>query len=67
MARLALICAVDFDCHHGNGTEELLRDDPDYFFASIHAVGEHFYPGTGKASSTAPNVLSTTFHACNFF
>lgn len=49
---------MDFDCHHGNGTEELLRDNPDYFFASIHAVGEHFYPGTGNACS-APNVLST--------
>src|SRR5690606_13147734 len=36
---------VDFDVHHGNGTEEILRDDPRVMMASIF---QHpFYPYSG--------------------
>lgn len=41
-------CAViDWDIHHGNGTEELMRGDKDAFFASIHLFTGLFFPGTG--------------------
>lgn len=44
------IAVLDWDIHHGNGTEELLKDDPDAFFASIHLYSSgSFFPGTGKS------------------
>jgi acetoin utilization deacetylase AcuC-like enzyme len=42
---------VDWDVHHGNGTEAAFRERADVFFASIHQ-GPGFYPGTGAASDT---------------
>ena len=42
-ARRVLI--VDWDVHHGNGTNEIFHADPDVAFASIHQ--SPFYPGTG--------------------
>jgi acetoin utilization deacetylase AcuC-like enzyme len=36
---------VDFDVHHGNGTEDLLRDDARVLFISTHEMP--LYPGTG--------------------
>jgi acetoin utilization deacetylase AcuC-like enzyme len=39
------IAIVDFDVHHGNGTEEIFRSDPSVFFSSTF---QHpFYPGSG--------------------
>jgi acetoin utilization deacetylase AcuC-like enzyme len=44
------VAVLDWDIHHGNGTEELLKGDPDAFFASIHLYSAgHYFPGTGKA------------------
>lgn len=40
------IAVVDFDVHHGNGTEELLQGKENFLFISIH-VGD-IYPETGK-------------------
>ncbi len=41
------VAVLDFDVHHGNGTEDILRDVPGVFFASVH---QHpCYPGTGTA------------------
>ena len=39
---------VDWDVHHGNGTNEIFRDDPSVLFVSIHE--SPLYPGTGPAS-----------------
>ncbi|HTR86089.1 MAG TPA: histone deacetylase family protein [Reyranella sp.] len=44
LKRLAI---VDFDVHHGNGTQAIAETDPDLFFASTHQYP--FYPGTGSA------------------
>ncbi|MFZ5496415.1 MAG: histone deacetylase family protein [Verrucomicrobiota bacterium] len=45
----ARVAVWDFDAHHGNGTEDILRDRPGLFFASVH---QHpGYPGTGTASA----------------
>eukprot|EP00262_Sarcandra_glabra_P006892 TRINITY_DN19456_c0_g1_i1.p1 TRINITY_DN19456_c0_g1~~TRINITY_DN19456_c0_g1_i1.p1 ORF type:complete len:444 (-),score=72.67 TRINITY_DN19456_c0_g1_i1:184-1515(-) len=43
---LKQILIIDFDVHHGNGTNDAFYDDPDIFFISTHQDGS--YPGTGK-------------------
>ncbi len=45
--RLAKILIVDFDVHHGNGTQDIFYDDPNVFYFSIHR--SPFYPGSGNA------------------
>lgn len=47
-AGLERVAVVDFDVHHGNGTQHLFEEDPSVFFASIHQMP--LYPGTGAAS-----------------
>ena len=43
------IALLDIDVHHGDGTEELLRDRDDVLFCSLHQAP--LYPGTGLKSS----------------
>ncbi|KAK4477793.1 hypothetical protein RD792_017055, partial [Penstemon davidsonii] len=43
---LKRVFIIDFDVHHGNGTNDAFYDDPDVFFLSTHQDGS--YPGTGK-------------------
>ena len=40
------VAIVDWDVHHGNGTEEIFRGDPSVLFVSLHEWP--FYPGTGR-------------------
>jgi acetoin utilization deacetylase AcuC-like enzyme len=47
---LARVAAIDFDVHHGNGTQARFADDPTLFYASTHQ--SPLYPGTGAASET---------------
>src|SRR5207237_407175 len=42
--RLAI---VDFDVHHGNGTQACLEDDPSVLFISMHQHPRTCYPGSG--------------------
>jgi acetoin utilization deacetylase AcuC-like enzyme len=42
------IAVIDFDVHHGNGTEAFFRSDPDLFYGSTHQWP--LYPGTGERS-----------------
>jgi acetoin utilization deacetylase AcuC-like enzyme len=44
------ILIVDFDVHHGNGTQEVFYDDPRVGFVSVHRYP--FYPGTGAEDET---------------
>jgi acetoin utilization deacetylase AcuC-like enzyme len=55
---LSRIAVVDFDVHHGNGTQHILERDPDFFYASSHQYP--CYPGTGAAHETgaAHNVVN---------
>ena len=39
---------VDFDVHHGNGTQHIFEDDPTLFYYSIHQHPSFAYPGTGR-------------------
>ena len=42
------VAVVDFDVHHGNGTQDIYWSDKDLFFASTHQMP--LYPGTGAES-----------------
>jgi len=44
------ILVVDWDVHHGNGTQNEFYDDPRVLFASLHQYP--FYPGTGAVEET---------------
>ena len=39
---------VDFDVHHGNGTQHIFEQDPTVFYYSIHQHPTFAYPGTGR-------------------
>jgi acetoin utilization deacetylase AcuC-like enzyme len=41
------VAVVDFDVHHGNGTQAVFREDPSVLFISIHQDPRTCYPGTG--------------------
>lgn len=45
--RLDRVAIVDFDVHHGNGTQAIFRHDPRVLYASSHQMP--LYPGTGTA------------------
>jgi len=49
---LARVLIVDWDVHHGNGTQDVFYDNPAVHFLSIHRYGGGFYPGTGAADET---------------
>ena len=42
------VAVWDFDAHHGNGTDDILRDRPNLLFVSVHQYPG--YPGTGTTS-----------------
>jgi acetoin utilization deacetylase AcuC-like enzyme len=44
------VAVLDFDVHHGNGTQAVAWNDSDFFFGSSHQYP--FYPGTGALSET---------------
>ena len=54
---LQRIAVIDFDVHHGNGTQAVFEGDPDLFFASVHQWP--FYPGTG-AEGRHDNIVNAT-------
>ena len=47
---LERVAVVDFDVHHGNGTQDLLWDEPRTLFVSSHQMP--LYPGTGAPHET---------------
>jgi acetoin utilization deacetylase AcuC-like enzyme len=48
--KLPKVLIVDWDVHHGNGTQAAFYDDPSVFYFSTHQ--SPFYPGTGSAGET---------------
>ncbi len=59
---LARVAIVDWDAHHGNGTQEIFWNDPSVFYASTHEYPA--YPGTGQASEVGQgNILNCPLHA----
>ena len=50
------VAIVDWDVHHGNGTQDIVADDPTIFFASLHQWP--LYPGTGGADEQSETLLN---------
>jgi len=48
--RAKRVVIVDWDIHHGNGSQDMTYNDPDILYISIHRYGPKFFPGTGRAS-----------------
>jgi acetoin utilization deacetylase AcuC-like enzyme len=55
------VAIVDWDVHHGNGTEDIVLEDPSLFLASLHQWP--FYPGTGGPGEQYDNVLNVPLPA----
>lgn len=52
------VAILDWDVHHGNGTEDSFEDEPDVLYVSLH---QHpFYPGTGWLSSVGTGTSAGT-------
>jgi acetoin utilization deacetylase AcuC-like enzyme len=57
------LAVMDFDVHHGNGTQEIFQNDANLFYASTHQAP--FYPGTGAMHETgiSGNVINAALQA----
>jgi acetoin utilization deacetylase AcuC-like enzyme len=55
------VAILDWDVHHGNGTEDIFRDDLSVFYVSIHQWP--LYPGTGGPSEQYEGVLNVPLPA----
>ena len=53
---LKKVAILDFDVHHGNGTENIFADQPDVLFCSTFQHPFYPFSGTGE---TAPNIINT--------
>ncbi len=58
---LERVAIVDWDVHHGNGTEDIVREDPTILFASLHQWP--FYPGTGGPHDQGETLLNVPLPA----
>jgi acetoin utilization deacetylase AcuC-like enzyme len=58
---LERVAIVDFDVHHGNGTESLFADDPSVLTVSLHQWP--FWPGSGGPGSSADGRLNLPLSA----
>ncbi len=55
------VAIVDWDVHHGNGTDAIFRGDDTVFFVSLHQWP--FYPGTGGPDDQAETTLNIPLRA----
>ncbi|WP_373505763.1 histone deacetylase family protein [Aestuariivirga sp.] len=56
------VAVVDFDVHHGNGTQDIFWSEPDLFYGSTHQMP--LYPGTGAVQETgAGNIFNAPLRA----
>jgi acetoin utilization deacetylase AcuC-like enzyme len=55
------VAIVDWDVHHGNGTEEIFRGDDSVLFVSLHQWP--FYPGTGGPDDQAETTINVPLAA----
>jgi len=58
---LERVAIVDWDVHHGNGTEAIFEDDPSVLFVSMHQWP--FYPGTGGPDDQGETTLNVPLSA----
>jgi acetoin utilization deacetylase AcuC-like enzyme len=55
------VAIVDWDVHHGNGTQDIFFDDPSVFFVSLHQWP--FYPGSGGPDEQGETLLNVPLPA----
>jgi acetoin utilization deacetylase AcuC-like enzyme len=55
------VAIVDFDVHHGNGTQALVQGDPSILYVSLHQWP--FYPGTGGPEEQGETLLNIPLNA----
>jgi acetoin utilization deacetylase AcuC-like enzyme len=55
------IAIVDFDVHHGNGTQDIFWDDDTVFYASLHQFG--IFPGSGGPQEQAETTVNVPLAA----
>jgi acetoin utilization deacetylase AcuC-like enzyme len=53
---VARVAIIDYDVHHGNGTQDIFYSDPSVLFCSTHAAP--FYPGTGAVGEMGDRALA---------
>jgi acetoin utilization deacetylase AcuC-like enzyme len=58
---LERVAILDWDVHHGNGTEAIVRGDDSILFVSLHQWP--FYPGTGGPGTTSGNIVNVPLAA----
>jgi len=49
---LERVAIIDWDVHHGNGTQRMFEEDPRVFYLSLHQDPHTCYPGTGHKTET---------------
>lgn len=57
----ARVCVLDYDAHHGNGTQDIFWEDPRVLYVSLHEWP--LYPGTGRLDETGAGAGAGT--TCN--
>jgi len=62
VGKLSRVLIVDFDVHHGNGTQEIFYQDPDVFYFSTHQ--SPLFPGTGNRAEVGRSVGDGTTLNC---
>jgi acetoin utilization deacetylase AcuC-like enzyme len=55
------VAIIDWDVHHGNGTQNIVRDDPSIFFVSMHQWP--LYPGSGGPHEQGETLLNVPLRA----
>jgi acetoin utilization deacetylase AcuC-like enzyme len=56
------VAIIDFDVHHGNGTQDIFFDEPNVFYGSSHQMP--LFPGTGALDEVgAGNIFNTPLEA----
>jgi acetoin utilization deacetylase AcuC-like enzyme len=58
---LERVAILDWDVHHGNGTQAIVWDDPTVFYVSLHQWP--FYPGTGGPTEQTDTMLNVPMSA----
>ncbi len=48
--RLKRVLILDWDVHHGNGTQQIFEADESVLYLSLHKLTPRFFPGTGEAA-----------------
>jgi acetoin utilization deacetylase AcuC-like enzyme len=57
------VAIIDWDVHHGNGTEDIFRADPTVLFVSLHQWP--FYPGTGGPEDQGETLVNVALPAAS--